>query len=66
MKKLISLFTIIAMLTWNKPLIDSFDEEVLVTQRGEKIFVMNFSDKEKCAKVNGEKNFLKPYEIIIV
>ncbi len=40
--------------------------QALYEQRGDKIFIMNFSDKEKTAKVKGENITLKSYEVIMV
>ena len=49
-----------------KPIADSFDsEKVSVTKRGERVFFMNFSDKDARAKYNGEEIALKPYECVI-
>ena len=47
------------------PIIDSFDADVSVTQRGDKVYIMNFSDKESKAVYNGEEITLKPYECVI-
>lgn len=48
-----------------KPIIEQFDENVSVTSRGEKVFIMNFSDKESVAVKNGNNIKLKPYECVI-
>ena len=48
-----------------KPLLDDFGETVSVTQRGDKLFIMNFSDKDGSAVYKGETITLKPFECII-
>ena len=48
-----------------KPLLDSFGDSISVTQRGDRIFIMNFSDKENTAVYKGNELKLKPYECII-
>ncbi len=48
------------------PLAEKFNEEsVSVVKRGDKIFIMNFSDKETKAEYSGEAIILKPYECVI-
>lgn len=51
---------ILSEIGFNMP-IDFDENSVSVTQRGDKLFVMNFSDKESSVKYNGEKIQLKPY-----
>ncbi|MGM9936747.1 MAG: beta-galactosidase, partial [Candidatus Ornithomonoglobus sp.] len=48
-----------------KPIIQQFEREICVTERGGMIFIMNFSDKESIAEYNGETIKLKPYEYAI-
>ena len=48
------------------PLAEKFNEEsISVVKRGDKIFIMNFSDKETKAEYSGEAIILKPYECVI-
>ena len=47
------------------PLLDDFSDGVSVTQRGDNLFIMNFSDKGGSAVCKGEKIKLKPYECLI-
>ena len=46
-------------------LVENKDNDVIVTQRGEKLFIMNFSNEENKAVYRGEQIILKPYECII-
>ena len=48
-----------------KPIIESFSEDISVTLRGDKVFIMNFADKENSAVYNGNEIILKPYECVI-
>lgn len=48
------------------PIVEKFDEEsVSVVKRGDKVFLMNFSDKETKAEYNCEEIILKSYECVI-
>lgn len=49
-----------------QPIMECFDDGLSVTQRGDKIFVMNFSDKEKTAKFKDRDIHLKAYEVVMV
>ncbi len=46
-------------------MIDGADENILVTKRGDNVFMMNFSDKCSSLKYNGEEIILKPYGFVI-
>ncbi len=48
-----------------KPLIDSFDENISVTRRGDTIYIMNFSGKKSTAVYKGETITLQPYECVL-
>ncbi len=48
------------------PLLEGFDDGISVTRRGDKLFIMNFSDSESEASYKGEKIKLHPYECLML
>jgi len=48
-----------------EPTAEELDEGVYVTKRGDNVFVMNFTNENKNAAVNGERIELKPYGCVI-
>lgn len=49
-----------------EPQAECLGEDVLVTRRGDKLFIMNFSDKGNTAVCDGREISLKPYECAVV
>lgn len=48
-----------------KVMLNCDNKEIIVTERGGKVFIMNFSDKETKCEYNGENMDLEPYECLI-
>lgn len=49
-----------------KPILESFDCGILAAERGGKVFIMNFSDRDSTAVCKGEKIKADPYECILI
>lgn len=48
-----------------QPLIQTESDDVIAVKRGEKIFIMNFSENENTLEFKGDELHLKPYETVI-